>query len=129
MTITHVPLILATKLKDANTLLCPQINLMTTMHAPKIPVPYAMESNTCQSLVITETNAPSDLAIPLKDAYIPQKFVMTTTHAPPILAPTDNVFSLQLFANKETAKPFLAIRALENASMLMSTVTTTMHAL
>jgi hypothetical protein len=66
-----------------------------------------------------QINARLDLAIPLEDANTPKKFVTITIFAQLIHAPMDNVFSLQLSANNNTVKQFLAIQILENASMLM----------
>jgi hypothetical protein len=127
MITTHALLILATHLSDANTFHWALINLMTTMHAQEISAQLTMELNTFQLFVITQTNVQLDLVTLLKDANTPTKFVTITMHAQLILAQTDNASSLLLFANNKIARPFLATKTLENASMLMSIVTTAMH--
>jgi hypothetical protein len=63
MTATLALLILAILSLDANTLLCPPCNLMTTMHVLVISVLLNLESNMLQSLAITETNALLDLVM------------------------------------------------------------------
>jgi hypothetical protein len=49
---------------------------------------------------------------------------MMTIFAQLIHASTDNAFSLLLSANNKTARPFLAMLTLENASMQISAVMT-----
>jgi hypothetical protein len=87
-----------------------------------------MESNTLQSLVITETNAVSDLVMLFSDANIPLKYVTIITHAQLILAQMETVFSLLLFAKLNHARPLLVTPTLENAFTLLLTVMTTMLA-
>jgi hypothetical protein len=94
---------------------------MTTMHVPMISAPLKMELNTFQSLAITETNALLDLATEFWDANIPAKFVMMIIFALLILVQTEFVSSLLLYAKLKTARLYLAILNLENASMLMLT--------
>jgi len=90
--------ILAMQFLDVNMLLWVWIKSMTTMHVPLILALSKMVLHTNLLFVIMETNAQLDLAIPLKDANTPTKFVMITMLAPLILALTEIVSTLLLFA-------------------------------
>jgi hypothetical protein len=63
MTTILALLILVILSLDANMLLCPPCNLMTTMHVLVTTVLLKTESNMHQSLAITETNARLDLVM------------------------------------------------------------------
>jgi hypothetical protein len=87
-----------------------------------------MESNTLQSPVITETNAASDLVMLFKDANIPIKYVTIITLAQLILAQTETVFTLLLFAKLKHARTLFVTPTLENAFTPLLTVMTAMLA-
>jgi hypothetical protein len=128
MTRTHAPKILAMLSRDASTLHWVLLTLMTTTLAPLMFAINKTESNTFQSFVMTTMHALTSHATQKLDASTLERFVMTRTCAPLTNALMETVSTLQFLALLFHARPSSAALKPENASTLMSAVTTTMHA-